>query len=179
MSVAEYLKSKWAVFTADGSLLHHAQLTGTLPGEKVKILCVTQTPSGYVVCDYGNRKAFFTDKHGAVRHTSRECYDPRNAVHTTWGHVLIADHTGDIIRIFGPEGELLGNLNDVDESIIRPRYLHLDGAEQFLYVGTGFCDAKEVRTYKFTGSNLPPLPVKTTERKLRMSVKLVTKFIDR
>ena len=164
------------MFTANGVLRHDLQLH--VPGDKVK-LHVIQTPSGYVIRDRLSKKVFFTDASGAILHTSTDCEDPWHGVHTSWGHVLIADNVGHAITVFSETGDFLGNVRDSGGNISRPHYLHLDESERLMYVGCGGVGSMQVRTYKFAPGDLPPLPLKLTERKLEMSVKLATVSLDR
>jgi 6-phosphogluconolactonase (cycloisomerase 2 family) len=126
------------------------------------------------VCDYKNKNVFFTDASGGILHTSSLCKDPCHAVHTSWGHVVVADYNGGEVRVFSEKGEFLGNVQDSDGRIAYPQYLCLDETERRMYVGCGPTGSMEVRTYQFAASDLPPLPVTRTVRKLEMSANLAT-----
>jgi hypothetical protein len=168
--VAQWNLKRCAVLTAGGVLLHDIQLQ--IPGYEIGTTSVAQVTSGYVVVDYWNKKVHFTDVTGGLLHTSSHCKDPRGAVVTSWGHVLVTDYNDRKITVLSESGDLLGHVQDNNGT--RPQYIHIDEAERLLYVDCGPTGKSEVRTYRFSPSDLPVLPVSRTVRRLEMSVRLAT-----
>ena len=121
---------------------------------------IVQTQAGYVACNGLNECVHFTDRGGRVVHVSTDCGRPRRPAVTSWGHVLIADHLCHEIKVFSEAGDYLGRLQDNSRQIEYPHYIHIDEAEGLLYLA---CDsprgASELRKYRFTAGELPPLPI--------------------
>ena len=105
-------------------------------------------------------------------HVSTDCELPQWAAVTSWGHVLIADHRGHEIKVFSEVGDYLGRLQDDSRQIKYPSYIHIDEAERLLYVACGPEDAQELRKYRFTAGDLPPLPTTRSVTKMTMSLTL-------
>lgn len=159
-------KKGFVVLNGDGQIV--CDVLGSLSSQNVTIYSMAQTKSGFVVCDRDNKKVCFTDASGNIMCTSTECKEPWCAVQTSWGHVLVADMAVHAINIFTDSGDFLGAIEDTNNRITYPSYIHIDEAARLLYVG-GF----EVRTYTFSPSELPPLPVQRHLTTLTANVNLV------
>lgn len=151
---------KITVLTADGQVVSTVNVL--IPQDKALITSATQTTSGFVVCDSGdprNKKVYFTDTDGRILHTSADSVDPRQAVYTSWGHVLISDYEGNQLKIFNEKGAILGEMKDKNGGITDSIQIHVDEKERLLYVGRGTEGNMEIRVYNFVPRYLPSLPV--------------------
>ena len=135
-----------------------------------------QTQAGYVVYKkYYNTPVYFTDRGGRVVHEATDCERPLCPAVTSWGHVLIADYLGHDIKVFSEVGDYLGRLRDNSRQINYPEYIHIDEAEGLLYVVCGPPDvlgASELRKYRFTAGELPPVLTTRSVTKMTMTLTL-------
>ena len=105
-------------------------------------------------------------------HVSTDCKEPRCAVVTFWGHVLVAACWGHEIKVFSEVGDYLGRLHDNSRQTQCPQYTYTDQADGLLYVGCGRRGAQELRKYRFTAGDLPPLPTARSVTKMTMTLNL-------
>lgn len=123
-------------------------------------------------CERKNNHVYFTDVNGHIMHTSTDCKQPRRAVNTSWGHILIGDVTGEV-KLVNEAGGFLGNLRDNNGSFSKPVYIYVDETERLLYVASAeVVDDHQVRTYNCTPSDLPQLPLRQTVTDMTVNVKL-------
>ena len=169
--VSRAREKEFAVLPADGDESLHTVRTDISDG-RIGLESTVQTKVGYVICDWDNKKVYFTDREGHVKRVSDDWERPRCAVVTSWGHVLIADYRGHEIKVFSEVGDSLGILQDNSSQMKYPQYIHTDEAEGLLYVACGPEDARELRKYRFTAGDLPPLPITRSVTKTTMTVNL-------
>ena len=162
----------FAVLSADGDEPLRTVNIDDIPDARIWLRSIVPTKAGYVICDSHNKKVYFTDRGGHTVHVSTDCEQPGRAVVTSWGHVLIADYDGHEIKVFSEVGDYLGRLQDNSSQIRYPKYIHIDEAEGLLYVGGGPVGANELRKYRFTAGDLPPLPITRSVTKMTMTLKL-------
>ena len=148
----------FAVLPADEDKPMHT-VRVDIPDKEILLSFIVQTKAGYVVCDKHNEKVHFTDRGGRTVHTFADCEKPRCAAVTSSGHVLIVDTNRHEIRVFSEVGDYLGSLQDNNRLMKQPWFIHIDEANGLLYVDCGPRDARELRLYKFTAGDLPPLPI--------------------
>ena len=173
--VSNVREKTFTVLPADGDEPLHIVQVDDIPDEGKWLQSIVQTKAGYVICDWDNKKVYFTDREGHVVHVSADCEWPYCAVVTSWGHVLIADYDdlwGHEIKVFSEVGDYLGRLQDNSRQIEYPLYIHIDEAEGLLYVDCGSVGADEIRTYRFTAGDLPLLPITRSVTKMTMTLNL-------
>ena len=170
--VSDVSGKKFALLPADGDEpLHTVQADG-IPDWGIVLRPIVQTKAGYVICDWENNKAYFTDTGGHVVHVSTDCEWPRWPAVTSWGHVLIADSFGHDIKVFSEVGDYLGRLWVNSRQMKYPWHIHIDEAEGHLYVACGPVEASELRKYRFTAGELPLLPITRPVTKMTMTPNL-------
>ena len=170
--VGNSTEKNFAVLTADSDEPLYTVHVDDIPAEGICLQSIVQTKAGYVICDYDNKKVYFTDRGGHVVHVSTDCEGSCCTAVTSWGHVLIADYDGHEIKVFSEVGDYLGRLQDNSKKIEYPEYIHIDEAEGLLYVDCGPGVAKELRKYRITAGDLPLLPIRRSVTKMTMALNL-------
>ena len=172
--VSHVREKKFVVLPADGDEPLHTVWANDIPDGGIWLESIVQTKAGYVICDSNNCKVYFTDRGGHNVHVSADCEWPWGAVVTSWGYVLIADHDAHEIKVFSEVGDYLGRLQDNSSQIKYTQCIHIDEAEGLLYVGGQTVDAsdRELRKYRFTAGDLPPLPTTRSVTKMTMTLNL-------
>ena len=171
-------ENKFAVLAADGDEpLQIVQTEVDVPDHifGLDLMSIVQTKAGYVmcVCELEEEKVCFTDRGGHTLHVSTDCERPECAAVTSWGHVLIADIECSEIKVFSEVGDYLGRLQDNSRQMKDLQYIHIDEAEGLLYVACGPEGAQELRKYRFTAGDLPPLPITLSVTKMTMTLNLI------